>query len=107
MDGDPPRLAVGLGEHHRFLAEHEHGSAAKKMRGDDRSARRQRTGAIDDGDGIAAGVGHQRYRCRSSPSPGGGGSLAEGERGGVKAVGRRITPTWSAFADRPPPSRGR
>ena len=107
MDGDPPRLTVGRREHHRFLAEHEHGGTAKKMRGDDRSARRQRTGAIDDGDGIAAGVGHQKYRCRSSPSPGGGGSLAEGERGGVKSRRAEDHPHPVRFADRPPPSRGR
>ena len=81
MDGDPPRLTVGRREHHRFLAEHEHGGTAEKMCGNDCSARRQRTGAIDDGDGIAASVGH---RCCAHHPPGGG-VLAEGERG--EAVG--------------------
>ncbi len=58
MDGDAPRLAVRFDEQHRFLAEHEHGGVAEKVRGDDRRAGRDRMGAVDDG---------RRYRrgCRS------------------------------------------
>ena len=64
MDGYAPRLAFRLDEQQRFLAEHEHGSAAKKVRGDHRRTGRDRVRAVDDGDGIAAGIGH----C-SSPLP--------------------------------------
>ena len=59
MHRHAPRLAVRLGKHQRFFAEHEDGGAAEKMRGDDHGAARgDRAGAVDDGDGVAAGVGH-------------------------------------------------
>ena len=64
MHRDAPRLAVRLGEHDRLLAEHEGGGAAEKMRGDDGAARGDRARAFDDGDGVAAGVGHIT-RCSS------------------------------------------
>ncbi len=53
MDRDAPRLAVRLGEHHRFLAEHEDRGAAEKMRGNDEAAAAT-VRALDDGMRIAA-----------------------------------------------------
>ena len=75
MHRDATRLAVRLGEQQRFLAEHEHGGAAEKMRADDGRARRHRVRAFDDGDGIAAGIGHETRLTLLIPSPlwGGGG----------------------------------
>ena len=58
MHGDAPRLAVRFDEQQRFVAEHEHGGVAEKVRGDDRRAGRDRTGAVDDGNRIGAGVRH-------------------------------------------------
>ena len=64
MHRDAPRLGIRLGEHDRLLAEHEDGGAAEKMRGNDRAARGHSARAVDDGDGVAAGVAHLK-RCSS------------------------------------------
>ena len=82
MDRDALGLAARRRQHHGFLAEHEHGHAAEKMRGDDRTARRDRMDAFDDGGGVVAGVGHGAVPVLHFPSPAGGGSLAGGEPGG-------------------------
>ena len=58
VNRDAPRFAFRLDEQHRFLAEHEHGRVAQKMRGDDRRAGSYRMRAVGDGNGISAGVGH-------------------------------------------------
>ncbi len=57
MHADAPRLAVGLREHDRFLAEHEGRGAAEKMRGDNGAVRGDLVRAVDDGMGVA-----RRYR---------------------------------------------
>ena len=58
MDRDPARLAFRLDQQQRFLAQHERGGVAEKVRGDDRRAGRHRTGAICDGSGVGAGISH-------------------------------------------------
>ena len=62
MHGHAPQLAARLGEHQRFFAEHEHGGAAEKMRGNNRAAGVHGARAFDDGDSVAAGVGHGNRR---------------------------------------------
>jgi hypothetical protein len=59
MYGDAARFAFGLGEYHRLLAKHEHRGAPEEMRGDDRAIRRYRLSALNDGNCLAAGVGHE------------------------------------------------
>ena len=49
---DAPRLAVGLREHDRFLAEHERRCPAEKIRGDDGAVGRDLMRAVDDGVGV-------------------------------------------------------
>ena len=58
VNRDAPRFAFRLDEQHRFLAQHEHGRVAQKMRGHDRRAGSYRMRAVGDGNGIGAGVGH-------------------------------------------------
>ncbi len=50
--------AVRRHEQQHLLAEHEHRAAANEMHRDDRPARRDGLGAIDDGRDGAAGVSH-------------------------------------------------
>ena len=106
MHVEAPRLALRFGEHHRLFAQDERRGAAEEVRGDDRAARRDRVRAFDDGNNVAAGVGHE-VGCDSlsSPSPGGGGSAAGGRRGwvcGTAAIPnalRRCHPTRRASRD--------
>ena len=64
VNRDAPRFAFRLDEQHRFLAQHEHGRMAQKMRGHDRRAGSDGLRAVGDGNGICAGVGHQTTRER-------------------------------------------
>src|SRR6266576_2032700 len=64
-------LAVRLGEHQRLFAEHEDRGSPEKVNGDDRASRRDQSGALHDGDGIGAGVGHGLQRLEP-PIPQGG-----------------------------------
>src|SRR5215469_9121205 len=58
MGADPARLAVGRRKDDRFFAENESGGAAKKMRADDAAVDRDRPGAFDDRNCVAAACGH-------------------------------------------------
>src|ERR1700686_5758644 len=69
MDRDALGLAARRSQHHGFLAEHEYGHAPEEMRGDDRTARRDRMDAFDDGGGVVAGVGHRVRQTLLNPSP--------------------------------------
>ena len=69
MNVDAPRLLVRRREYDRFLAEHESGGAAEKMRADDSAADRHRARAVDDGDGVAAGVGHRCFAGAGEITP--------------------------------------
>src|SRR5580693_7866285 len=67
MDRDALGLAARRSQHDRLLAEHEYRHAAEKMRGDDRTARRNRMDAFDDGGGVVAGVGHSETAVSRLP----------------------------------------
>ena len=70
MHVEAARLAFRFGEHHRLLAEDERGGGAEEVRGDDRAPGRHRVRAFDDGNNVAAGVGHESDAASlSSPSP--------------------------------------
>ncbi len=73
MHRHPPQLAARLGEYQHLFAEHEHGGTVEKMRGENGAARVDGTRAFDDGDSVAAGVGHGKSV--------GGVPLPERERG--------------------------
>ncbi len=73
MHRHPAQFAARLGEQQRFLAEREHGGAAEEMGGDNGAAGVDRTRALDDGDGITAGVGHELRLALLIPSPQGEG----------------------------------
>src|SRR5208282_2313254 len=64
-----PHVTAWLSKQQRFLAEHEYGRAAKKMRSYDCPPSGHRARAFDDGDGIAAGVGHGMQLAAWFPSP--------------------------------------
>ena len=64
--GTPPiGFTFGLGEHHGLFAKHEHGGAPEEMRGDDRASRRHRLGAFNDGNCLAAAIGHESINARA------------------------------------------
>src|SRR6516162_6228970 len=59
MGADPARLAVGRRKDDRFFAENVSGGAAKKMRADDAAVDRDRPGAFDDRNCVAAACRHR------------------------------------------------